>query len=220
MKRYEIKLVYCGLHLDEVTSWIHSHPFLFRREYPPRQVNNIYFDTPEMNLRFDHLQGIYSRYKFRLRWYHDTWVIRNGTLELKHKSGRLGNKVSFQINNEIDLSALSWKLIQDRIRPELTPDWKSLFDSTHPVLINRYLRQYYIDAEGLIRITLDTRQKAYYQGFRHQPNLSVKTPIRNTIVLEVKARKTHHQKVADVLAGFPLYSSAHSKYLEGIENLF
>ena len=219
-KRYEIKLVYDGLNLDEVASWIHSHPFLFKREYPPRQVNNIYFDTAEMNLRYDHLQGIFSRFKLRFRWYHDTWLIKNGILELKQKSGRLGHKVSFQINNGINLSELTWRQIQDRIRSELTPQWNNLFAFTHPVLINRYLREYFIDAEGLIRITLDARQRAYYQGFRHKPNLSVQTPMRNTVVLEVKARKSYHQQVADVLAGFPLYSSAHSKYLEGTENLF
>jgi SPX domain protein involved in polyphosphate accumulation len=219
-KRYEIKLVYDGLRMDEVASWIRTHPFLFRREYPTRQVNNIYFDTIEMNLRYEHIQGVNSRYKLRYRWYYNTWLTNKGILEVKHKSGKLGKKESFPIENELDLTNLSWYQIQERIRSELTPEWKSLLDSTRPVLINSYVRDYYIDAEREIRITLDTRQKAYLQVFKLKPNLTLKTPICNTLVLEVKAGKIHHRKIADVMAAFPHYGSAHSKYLEGTENLF
>jgi SPX domain protein involved in polyphosphate accumulation len=218
-KRYEIKLVYDGLQIDKVSSWIHTHPFLFRKEYPPRQVNNIYFDTVEMNLRTDHIQGIFSRYKLRYRWYHDTWTIKNGILECKQKSGNLGKKESYQLKGNIDLTVLNWKQIQEKINLELPPDWKIIFNATQPILINSYFREYYIDAERKIRITLDARQRTYNQGFSHKPNLTTETPMRNIMVLEIKAGKANYREIADVLAAFPLYSTAHSKYLEGTENI-
>ena len=216
-KRYEIKLVYDGLQIDEVASWIQAHPFLFRREHPTRQINNIYFDTTDLVLRHDHMQGVHSRFKLRYRWYQSTWVAKNGQLELKQKIGNLGKKEVFFIKNTLDLTVLTWNQIRERIRSELEPEWKALFDSTRPVMINNYMREYYIDALGKIRITLDTRQKTYHQGFRPKPNLNLDMPLRNTMVLEVKAHPSHYKEIADVLAEFPLYSSAHSKYLEGME---
>ena len=216
--RYEIKMLYDGLRYGEVISWINGHSQLFQKAYPSRQVNNIYFDTQDMAFKDAHDQGVFDRFKVRFRWYHKSWNTKKGQLEIKQKYGNLGKKKIFPILADIDLKSQSWEFIHNRIRSELNLETQLLFDTTRPVLINHYQRDYYINAEGIIRITLDKDHKIFDQGVGQKPNISYKLPVRNTLVLEYKTTSSHHQELSDVLEEFPLYSTAHSKYLIGTEN--
>ena len=47
--RYELKQTYSELFLPELRSWVQMHPAGFREAYPPRWVNSIYFDTPDLH---------------------------------------------------------------------------------------------------------------------------------------------------------------------------
>ena len=69
--RYELKLVCDGRLLPQARSWIRLHPAVFMTAYPPRQVNNIYLDTPALVSLNANLAGFSKRQKFRLRWYAD-----------------------------------------------------------------------------------------------------------------------------------------------------
>lgn len=220
LKRYEVKMVYDGLCIPEVESWIKGHSQLFRKAYPTRQVNNIYFDTHDMAFRDAHNQGVFDRFKIRYRWYHKSWIASEGQLEIKHKHGNLGKKEVFPIEVKIDISSLSWIQVNEIISSELDLDYRLLFDSTNPILINNYQREYYVNAAGNVRITLDTNQQCFDQSFGMKPNISNKVPMRSNLVLEIKAAQAHYLDISDVLEEFPLYSSAHSKYLIGTENAF
>jgi hypothetical protein len=217
--RYELKLVFDGLSSGAVRSLIRGHSYLFKEVYPPRQVNNIYFDSADLKLRDIHIQGAFQRYKIRLRWYHDIWSFAGSQLEIKSKTGPLGLKVSFPISQEIDLGNHSWSEILNMIKSGLDPEGQNLIGGTHPVLINRYQREYYQSADRLIRITLDTKLQALDQTFGTRPNLSFYLPMRNLCILEIKADGRYHLEVARVLEEFPQYSSAMSKYINGTETI-
>ena len=220
LKRYEIKMVYDELRLGEVNSWIKSHSQLFRKAYPSRQVNNIYFDTHDMAFREAHIQGVFNRFKIRYRWYHKSWIASKGQLEIKHKYGNLGEKDVYLIDEEIDISSFSWNQIYGFIRSELDLDCQYLFDPTKPILINNYQREYYVNAAGTVRITLDTGQKCFDQKFGQSPNILNPLPMRRNLVLEIKTAVSHYLEISDALEEFPLYSTAHSKYLVGTESTF
>ncbi len=217
--RYEIKMVFNGLQTGLVRSLIIGHSQLFKKAYPCRQINNIYFDTEDFQLKDAHIQGNNNRIKIRQRWYHDTWKFSNSQFEIKTKSGNLGSKTVFPIPLEIDLTHISWNDLRTLIRPYINQENQHLLMNTNPVLINNYQREYFKSADQLIRITLDTRVNSLSQVFNGRPNLKRNRPYRNACIMEIKANSAYHQEIASVLAEFPQYCSAYSKYLHGTETL-
>lgn len=139
--RYEKKMVFNALRLGEVRSWVYSHSDAFRVAYPPRQVNNIYFDTPERSLMTDHANGIANREKFRFRWYGESWHVREGQIEIKKKIGRLGYKTTQPIKNAIDIPHLDWRNIIHLLKEESSEEFSFLLDNLTPTIINQYQRE-------------------------------------------------------------------------------
>ena len=215
--RYEIKMVYREVDRDFVRSSIRAHSGLFKMAYPHRQVNNIYFDTHDRQLRSDHIQGSHTRSKIRFRWYRSTWDIKNGQLEIKTKQSNLGNKHVYQIPATVNLVNGRWKEIQEQISLSLPDSIRSSFSMTTPILINHYQREYYQNAERTIRITLDYDLESFDQSFFLKPNLNLKSPMAGTVVLEVKASAMDFHEISKVLTEFPKYARAYSKYLQGVE---
>jgi hypothetical protein len=210
-----VKLAFNGLHSAIVRSLILGHSWLFRTAFPPRQVNNIYFDTVDLDLRSDHIQGAYQRKKIRLRWYGSKWSFSSSQLEIKSKIANLGSKRTYPIMGELDLTKLNWRDMQSRVLSQLPLEIHPLLDFIRPILISIYQREYYVSADGLIRITLDTDAKAYSQSFGGNPNLTKLLPMRNVCILEIKAGANCNVEIAEVLAEFPQYACAFSKYLQG-----
>ena len=215
--RYEVKMVFDALRLDEVRSWVYAHIDAFSVAYPPRQVNNIYFDTIERDLMMEHIDGVANRAKVRFRWYGESWVAQNGQIEIKMKQGQLGYKKNQPILAEIDIAQLTWVEIIRILQENSAGDFPSLLDNLAPVMINQYRREYYESMDGAIRVTLDYRMCAFEQSFGLSPNLNFEQPLRNNVFIEMKATKNNHKRIADSLAEFPLYCSQNSKYLNGME---
>ena len=89
--RYERKYRIEDLRLEMVHQIIKNHPSSFRKIYPDRQVNNIYFDTPNYTTYTENVMGIAQRKKFRVRWYGDRRDTRTkNNLEVKIKDYELG----------------------------------------------------------------------------------------------------------------------------------
>ena len=94
--RYELKLV-CEPHrLAQARSWIRLHPARFVVAYPPRRVNSLYLDTPDLSSLGENLAGVSDRQKLRLRWYGDSVRAIEPLLELKQKRNLLGRKKQVQ----------------------------------------------------------------------------------------------------------------------------
>ncbi|MBT3323024.1 MAG: VTC domain-containing protein [Anaerolineae bacterium] len=215
--RYEIKMVFNALRLDEVRSWVYSHSAAFRVPYPPRQVNNIYFDTLERDLMMNHLDGVAERAKVRFRWYGENWVTKGGQIETKIKKSRLGYKNTQKVSETIDISQASWTEILELLKRDSSENFVFLLENLTPVLINQYKREYYESMDGLIRVTLDYDMHAFEQPFGFSPNTSFQQTQLNNVIIEMKSAKNNHKEIADALAEFPLYCTQNSKYLNGME---
>lgn len=217
-RRYEIKMTAENEERYVVERWVRLNRFAFKTAFPKRVVNNIYFDTEGMDTYFDHVNGVEQRKKLRFRWYGKTYLIKNGQLEVKHKENNLGWKWIEPVNYALDLNTTTWDEMLSALRKDKDPRMGTLLSAARPVLVNRYSRDYYVSADGQIRITLDYDLENYTQSFGAKPNLIFKDPGINTLVIEFKSDIHQAKSLADVLAQFPLRVNAYSKYINGIEN--
>lgn len=214
--RYELKLL-CPAHLAaQARMWIRRHPAGLRVAYPPRRVNNIYLDTLGLSRLAANLDGLAVRSKLRLRWYGDALTGFQGHLEQKHKDNLLGCKVRTPLSCSLDLGE-PWGTILANVLACLEPSWRPLFQSTiRPTLLNRYLREYYVTRDDSVRVTLDTEQTAYDQRFCARPNTRCTLPIRDVVVIEIKADKSHAERAQEIANGFPISRTRNSKYAKGM----
>ena len=215
--RYEIKFTVAERRSPEVESFVREHPAGFRNHYPPRRVNNIYFDTYAWSNLEANLAGSGNRAKLRLRWYGQESSRITGILELKHKHAGLGRKLSCSTPEPIHLAGQRWFAILKRLRSfALGPLAPFLDILCCPTIINRYRRQYMISADGLVRLTIDTSVTAFDQTLYSCPNLTRRIFRAPVAILELKAPASQHERVLQVAEAFPLRPSAYSKYVEGL----
>jgi hypothetical protein len=220
MPRYEVKIP-CDSHcLPQVQAWVRLHPAHWRVAYPPRQVNNIYFDTADCQGLNDNLGGTGTRGKLRLRWYGPCLdTVAGANLELKYKEGTVGWKGVRPIHVTLNLTHQSWPEACRSIRQAADARaglWLTQF--AHPVLINHYQRAYYVTADQTVRLTIDTEPCAYGQRFSNWPNLRRPAVIADHVVIELKAPadRLSYQRLAEALDRFPLRPDRHSKYVQGM----
>ena len=122
--RHEIKFVAKAAERDFVLQWVHSHWAGFVEPYPPRRINNVYFDSHELSAFHENLSGTSWRSKVRWRWYGDTLTPDRGTLEIKRRRGGLGWTLSFKTGGA-DLTARRWADVRRTIRADLPPVGRS-----------------------------------------------------------------------------------------------
>jgi SPX domain protein involved in polyphosphate accumulation len=208
--RYERKYKIESISAAIVRQVVINHPASFRKIFPDRKVNNIYFDNSALSAYFDNVEGVSERQKFRVRWYgDDIFKIEKPKLEIKIKSNQLGYKKSFPAN-EFQLNDLT------KLTREVSSKSQS-FNLFQPTLINSYLRSYYGTTDGKYRITID-RQLQYF---------SLLNAIKFTryqiedqaVVLELKYDETLDDDAAFVLQYIPFRFSKSSKYVTGLNLL-
>ena len=214
--RYEIKFVADATRYHELERWILLNPAGFHTSYPPRQVNNVYFDTPDLFAYAENLSGASARSKVRLRWYGDTVEPKKSVLEIKRRRNHLGWKHHYPAG-PMDFANQTWKELQRDLRRSLSPEGKIWLDeSPQPVLINRYFRQYFESPEGKFRATLDFRQRVYDQRLKSRPNLRNRANLPDTLVVEIKFECHDHALGSEVIASLPVRVSRNSKYMIGV----
>jgi hypothetical protein len=210
--RYEVKMVCDRSLLPQARPWIRLHPAGFVVTYPPRRVNSLYMDTPHLSSLNDNLEGLSLRQKLRLRWYGDEMTNIQPYLELKQKRDLLGRKERYLLPCTLDMTS-PWREILQAIRTNAGPDWQPLLQTVNqPTLLNHYQREYYVTTDGTIRVTLDFGQVAYDQRLSLRPNLHVRLPIKDTIVIEVKTDQEHAERLQEIVGQFPVRRSRNSKY--------
>jgi hypothetical protein len=215
--RYEVKMVCLERQLPLVRAWLWLHPDAFVEAFPPRQVNNLYLDSQDLDCLNANLIGVSERSKLRLRWYGDNHTEVQGALELKRRSSQVGWKESCPIPVKLDLTRISWQELIWQLKEHARGNsavWLSSAD--RPVLINSYTREYYVSADRQVRITLDYDQVVYEQVTYAAPNLVVRSPVEPCVVVEVKSDSDLHRRVSNVLTSFPVQTQRNSKYVDGV----
>jgi len=208
--RYERKYKLETLSLDLIQQILRRHPASFRKTYPDRQINNIYFDTPNYTAYTENVMGIAQRKKYRIRWYGDreqTWD--KNILEIKIKDNELGRKES-QPFPAFDLQDISQ--LGKQVSPLLSSP-----STLKPVLLNAYHRFYYASFNGKFRITIDHRM-------RYLPLAMAKIPgpfiwEDPAIVLELKYEEGLEDAAQQIRQYLPFRQTKSSKYVTGISLL-
>ncbi len=198
--RYERKFFVEAGSEDQLFPLILLNPLSFKKAYPDRIVNSIYFDDYAYTMLQDNLDGNPERRKIRLRWYDEQQdIITGARLEVKSKVGLTGTKHLFEFP-EMTLSDM----------PEITAKVNEIlhFSNIQPALIVRYHRAYYISFNKHIRLTVDSQLQ--YTSMEGQVWEAAGA------VLEVKYPPEKEAEVADMMQYFPFRLTKHSKYAMGM----
>lgn len=215
--RYEIKFVYSPHLKDRVLVWLHAHIEAFYSHYPTRRVNNVYFDTSDLQAFSENLAGISRRCKVRLRWYGDSLLPCPGTLEFKNKHSSLGWKDKFEIVRPPFTAGDSWRAVHRGLRGQLPPNARPVFDEhDQAALINSYERRYFESRNGRLRITVDSDLVMFDQTRSRGPNVTRRINMPDVHVLELKCESLDRKMAAKLLATCPVRVSRFSKYTVGM----
>jgi hypothetical protein len=220
LARYEFKGVTDGFLLPDLRMWLRLHPACFRQAYPPRQVNNVYFDTFDLDSYGENLAGISARRKVRVRWYGISFQQAASVFEVKCKRNRLGWKLSQPLARPLDFQRMTWPELMALLQAELSPQLRTfLADGQMPVVMLSYQREYYQSFDNDVRVTLDHRLVAYDQREYSQPNLRFAAPMADEVVIEFKGAAMGGEALSSVIDSAPVRLSARSKYAEGVSSL-
>lgn len=205
--RYELKYKFNHFSLDAVLQAVRLHPAGFRKAFPDRQINNIYFDTPGLTTLEDNVSGVANRKKFRVRWYgEDPKLIQSPRFETKIKQNMLGDKVvqsvePFSLN---DLSEITKTINQNA----------GLNHGLRPVLLNSYLRSYFTTSDNHFRITID-RDMRYHSLL--MGNSFRGYVIRDAdLILELKYDESLDGNTDRITQHLPFRQTKSSKYVTGV----
>ena len=215
--RYELKMMYDATLAPQVRGWVQLHPAGFITPFPPRRVNNIYFDTYDLDTYNDHIESVNLRRKLRFRWYGENLELARGQIEVKNKSERSGWKLVQPVDIELDLRRADWASIHAALLAKTDGIFHQLLAVARPLVINTYWREYYVSADEAIRLTLDFDLTNYDQWLCARPNLDFKTPHRDGLVMELKCDLNHARQLADVIAAFPQRANAYSKFVTALD---
>lgn len=205
--RFERK--YRIIHLDKykVEQAINLHPAGFRKIFQNRQVNNIYFDTPDYQTFRHNIEGANQRKKYRLRWYgKDLQQINHPRFEIKIKHNELGAKTIIPFGNT-QLTELG------TITQQVNQATNHLLHLS-PTLLNTYQRSYFGTSNGKFRITVDWDLQFYTPltktTFNRHPFVD------NAIILELKYEEENDALAKEILDYLPFRQTKHSKYVSGV----
>jgi len=215
--RYEIKFATEPTALPIVRSWIRLHPAAFRRAYPPRLVNSLYFDTATWASLEDNLAGIAERDKLRVRWYGPDLNRIEGSMELKAKRGELGTKIAVALDRPLTLDDRRWAdIVRDLRSRTLGPLAAAAGRKNLPIVLIQYRREYLITADGSSRLTMDSEIRTFDQTRSGRPDLRRVIPAEPTLIVELKGDAGDRRSLEAVAAQLPLTRVAYSKYTRGV----
>jgi hypothetical protein len=217
--RHEVKFVSLPVRYPDLAQWVRVHAAGFYSPYPPRRVNNVYFDDYRLVAYHENLVGDSSRSKVRVRWYGETLHPDSCVLEVKRKRNLMGWKLSYP-TGPLDFEADTWRTLRRKLRESLCGAGRLWLDANpQAVLINRYDREYFVSRDGKVRVTLDAHQRVFDQRFGGRPNLARPANLPATVVVEFKFAREDFFLGSRAIQGLPVRASRNSKYVIGVQSL-
>lgn len=218
ISRYERKFVVQDMHYHNVVQQVRHHKSAFSPLFQPRYINNIYFDTNDVDFYADNVSGKGSRKKVRIRWYGDVFGrASKPVLEFKMREGLLGNKLSFPLASFSIDESFTNDYIQDIFSKSELPDWvMMILRMLKPSLLNRYNRQYFISFNNNFRLTID--DELTYYGVGSGLNNFLEKHTNDDIIVELKYDNLHEGKESSYITNnLPFRLTKSSKYVDGFE---
>ena len=206
--RYERKFIINNLTIPEIENLLRNSSLKFKKDFPQRKVNSIYFDDYNSNSILENLDGNNFKTKFRLRWYGNKKIIESPTLELKKKESYINNKKLFKILN-FKKTKFSKENISSILK-KLKKDYnfllnKSAISSTH------YDRLYFVSSQNNIRATIDSNIN--YFDIKNYISFN---KYSKSVVLEIKYFNNSDKIVRQSLENISFRVSKNSKYLNSL----
>ena len=220
--RYERKFLVEDLMPFQVAALIKQHPRLFYAPYPPRYVNNLYLDTPELANYFDNVDGAMQRRKVRVRWYGQPFgEISQPMLEVKLKDGIVSTKHTYPLAPFYLDTYFCDRIFQAALADsDLPSEARFALRGLNLVLFNRYYRHYYASQDGAFRVTMDTGL-TFYKVNGAFGNLFVHRQVNaRDVVVELKYEVEQEPRANRVAGFFPFRMTRNSKYVQGIERVY
>lgn len=217
--RYERKFVVNEMYFSQIEQQVRIHPISFSPLFYPRHINNIYFDTNEMDFFYDNVSGKGSRKKARIRWYADQFGnIEKPVLEFKVREGMLGNKLSFRLKPFTVNGDFNHDKLLESIDASDLPAWaREIMHQVKPALMNRYRRHYFISFDGNFRITLDDELSYFAIGMEN--NFFLEKYAGEETIVELKYERKYDNSATYVTTQLPFRLTKSSKYVNGMELL-
>ena len=218
--RKERKFVIEGFDIAQVEAVVKSHPALFSVPFPPRYINNIYFDTREFRNYRDNVAGSTNREKFRIRWYGEQYgEVKKPVLEIKIKRGLAGTKKYAPLKPITLKPGFSMKDIEEWLdQSDLSPEYREALKYLQPSLHNRYRRKYFLSADKRFRLTLDD-QLAYVNVPKLPGFFTHREMEHGKVVMEIKYDTENDVYASWLTDHFPFRLSKNSKYVIGVKKL-
>ncbi len=209
--RFERKYQITHLSKFAVEQAVRLHPAGFRKIFPNRQVNNIYFDTPDYQTCRHNIEGSNQRKKFRLRWYGtELQAINNPRFEVKIKHNELGRK---EVTPFADTHLKDLRQLTEEVNRQFSI-FNFQFSIFKPTLLNTYQRSYFGTSDGKFRITVDWDLQFYpplsLGAFQQQPF------VEKQVILELKYEEEQDALAQTILQYLPFRQTKSSKYVRGV----
>ena len=217
--RYEKKYILPQFLKEKYLSILNDSKNIFIQSYEPRLVQSIYYDTSNLFLAKQNLEGESVRYKLRMRFY-DKFDPKYIFLEIKYRNYQIGNKAILKIDNKnclIHKNILNLKEFRD---------FFSKFDIFSfnieqfiPILFVTYKRYYFTGLDKRIRITFDENicyQNLLENNLKYERN-SIFQVIDNNCILEIKYPTDQELEIKPIISKLDLRVQRNSKYINGLE---
>ena len=218
--RKERKFVATGISITAVEFFMKGHSAMFFQPFPPRFINNIYFDSKEFGNYGDNVVGSMHRHKFRIRWYGEQFgYIEKPVLEIKIKKGLAGTKRHFKLA-PFTLEPGFTMQIMDEVfdKSDIPKEIREMLRYQSPSLLNRYHRKYLLSADRKFRVTLDHKLQ-YTNINRYQNSFMHRVKNDRDVIIELKYDVENDEKANKISGSFPFRLNKNSKYVNGIDEL-
>ena len=217
--RYERKFLVTDMFYHDIEQQVRVHPAAFSPIFHSRYINNIYFDTYDLDFYHDNVTGKGSRKKARIRWYDDQQqFVEKPVLEFKVREGMLGDKLSYRLKPFHFDQEITNETLQDVFRRSEIPDWaREMLLQLKPALLNRYRRQYFASFDNRFRITLDDDLSYHIIGSRN--NTFIEHHTSDDVIVELKYERIYDDIAPQVTNKLPFRLTKSSKYVNGIDFL-
>lgn len=217
--RRELKIAVDHERIDWARSLIRLHPAGFRATYPDRWINSVYFDSAGLANYEENVAGIAHRRKVRIRWYGELEGAGAPVLEFKIRKNGMGWKVRYGLEELAGLGRRSWNEVRTIAAAAVEPrDRLILEENAHPIIVNRYVREYFRSAGGECDLTLDACCSFFDQRFSTRPNLERRVPAFRGMVIEMKFPVGEEDRVRRIAGAFPFRLTKSSKYVNGVRS--
>jgi SPX domain protein involved in polyphosphate accumulation len=218
--RFERKFLTDQMSFEEIEQVVLFHPACFQEIHHQRQVNNIYFDTPDLRFFEDNVSGRSDRVKVRIRWYGESQnYLHSPHLEIKIKKGLVGRKAIYKIS-DVDMTAFSSEIsISSYLSGQNLPSQVLEFmNHLEPVLMNSYKRKYFESFNRRFRFTIDKEMK--YYDFRTIPSgTAIPVTERFNRILELKYNQEFDDVSDQIVSVLPMRLTKSSKYVTGVYSI-